>query len=194
MSGRVSGRRRVLVGRRMKREATAAEVAAALGVTARTVGRWREAGCPARGRGRAARFNVAEVRAWQSKAGRPGVRGGPSDEHGPAAAPTAATPGVGARQDLLEARARKAAAEATRAELELVQVQGELVPLDEVRAFWCGQVEVVKSSFRTLPGRLAPRLVEQPYEVIHAELERELDRTLEAFAAGEPPGPVGEEA
>jgi hypothetical protein len=93
-----------------------------------------------------------------------------------------------AQQALLEARAEKERNLAEKQRVELERVRGQLVPLEEVRGFWERQVALVKAHVAALPGRLAPQLVEQPYDEIHQALERALDAMLEAFAAGEMPG------
>lgn len=188
----------------MERTATPAEVCKALEITDRTLRDWRAKGCPAtrdtQTGGRPGwRYSVDEVRAFRDEhqLGVPGCGARPDERPDPlpkAAAgappiePAAPSPRAVAQQALLEARAEKERALADRQRAELERVRGQLVPLEDLRAFWEGQVAVVKAHVAALPGRLAPQLVEQPYEEIHQALERALDAMLEAFAAGELPG------
>lgn len=190
----------------MERTATPAEVCKALEISDRTLRDWRAKGCPAErdtatGGRPGWRFNVDEVRAFRDAhqlgvpgcGARPDERPDPLPKAAPGAAAAPATPEppsarARAQQELLEARAEKERALAERQRAELERVRGQLVPLEELRAFWEGQVAIVKAHVAALPGRLAPQLVEQPYEEIHQALERALDAMLEAFAAGEMPG------
>lgn len=188
----------------MERTATPAEVCKALGISERTLRDWRAKGCPAdpspKTGGRPGwRFAVEEVRAFRDKheLGVPGCGARPDErpeplkvltgggEPAPPAPPSATAI---AKQDLAEARAAKERLLVAKGQLELERAKGALVPLEEVRAFFWQQIELVKAHVSALPGRLAPQLVEQPYEEIHARLEQALHAMLEAFASEELPG------
>jgi hypothetical protein len=79
-------------------------------------------------------------------------------------------------------RTRRELAEAERRELDNRRSRGELLPADEVKKFWAGQVSIVKSYFQALPGKLAARLVGQDYDHVYQALEDELHALLETFA------------
>jgi hypothetical protein len=79
-------------------------------------------------------------------------------------------------------RTRRELAEAERREIANRLARGELLSADEVRRFWAGQIQIVKNHFAALPGKLAPRLVDQKYDAIFQVLEEELDALLETFS------------
>ena len=121
-----------------------AEIARICGVAVETIDRWLARGMPIRkqgGRGVAHKFNAAEVIDWRI------------------ARATAKREEVSSDVlDLEEARARKVAAEAESAELDLAARLGELVEVDTV-------AELVESAFATVrlrllsvPSKVAPRI------------------------------------
>lgn len=83
-------------------------------------------------------------------------------------------------------RTRRELAEAERRELENRQKRGELVAIEEMRRFWGGQIQTVKGHFQSLPGKLAPRLVEKTYDQIYQVIDEELHALLEVFAVEVP--------
>lgn len=80
-------------------------------------------------------------------------------------------------------KTRQALADADRREIENRKARAEVVPLDEVRRFWAWQRQTVAGHFHGLPGKVSQALVQQPYEVVFAVLERELHDLLETLAA-----------
>ena len=83
-------------------------------------------------------------------------------------------------------KARAALADAVKRELDNQVRRRDLLPLGDVVAKWRGQIGLVKSAFESLPGKLAPRLVDQSYDGIYAAIESELHALLEAFAVEVP--------
>lgn len=83
-------------------------------------------------------------------------------------------------------RSRRELGEAQRREIENRARQGQLLEAEEVKRAWTMQIELVKGHFQALPGKLAPQLVEKPYEAIYQTIEEELRALLEAFASGGP--------
>lgn len=83
-------------------------------------------------------------------------------------------------------RTRHALAEAQRRDLENRARAAELVAVDEVKRLWAWQIEIVKTTFDALPGKLAPLAVGKAEAEIYALLDAELRDTLEAFASARP--------
>lgn len=104
--------------------------------------------------------SVADVQ-WQTNTRR---RARAVDET-PAAHPVLGEGGyayTGAVPDYNESRARREAAEAEKAELELAQLRGQLVSVDEVRASLQRRIAGVREALLQLPARVVPLLVANP--------------------------------
>ena len=69
---------------------------------------------------------------------------------------------TGAVPDYNESRARREAAEAEKAELDLAKLRGELVSVDEVRASLQRRIAGVREALLQLPARVVPLLVANP--------------------------------
>jgi hypothetical protein len=99
--------------------------------------------------------------------------------------------GLGADPKLLKkvealGRARAALADAVKRELDNQVRRRELLAAGDVVSKWRGQVEIVKAAFEALPGKLAPRLVDQDYDTVYAALEGEFVSLLKTFSEAVP--------
>lgn len=83
-------------------------------------------------------------------------------------------------------RTQRELAEGARRELENAEKRGELVKGEDVKRSWRAQIQIVKSHFQMLPGKLAPRLVDKGYDEIYKALDEELDALLRVFAVEVP--------
>lgn len=84
---------------------------------------------------------------------------------------------------LTEARTKREAAEAARAELKLAEERGELVRADEVRSAWAGNMTSVRESLLQLASRLAPVVaVEDDQHVVHELIMGEVMMALEQMS------------
>jgi len=83
-------------------------------------------------------------------------------------------------------RLRREHADAEKKELENAQARRELVAIEDVKRHWRRQIQVVKSHFVALPGKLALRLVGRQHDEIYKALEDELTELLKAFAVEVP--------
>lgn len=149
-------------------EVNRADLANINGVSLPTVDEWVRRGCPVvqrGGRGRAWKFNTAEVRSWRD-----------DDIRAQASHPEMAT------KD--ELTLRKLAAETEQAELDLARAKAELVPVEQFdRALAKAFGEVRAGVRNVLPSRAARRLIGESDETqIKAVLLDEVDQVLEALA------------
>jgi phage terminase Nu1 subunit (DNA packaging protein) len=125
-------------------EVNRADLADINGVSLPTVDEWVRRGCPVvqrGGRGRAWKFNTAEVRSWRD-----------DDIRAQAIHPEMAT-----KEQLV---LRKLAAETEQAELDLAKARGQVVPVDQFERAMTKAFGEVRAGLRNaLPGRVARRLL-----------------------------------
>lgn len=86
-------------------------------------------------------------------------------------------------RDLEEAKVRKLAAEAERAELELAKARGEVLPIAAVVALVRAAYDVVRARLVALPARLAPEVLglERVRDAVPV-IERAVDEILRSLA------------
>lgn len=116
-----------------------ADLAQIFGVTSATVRAWRRAGCPAEsegGSGRPSTFNTADVIAWRL-AGAAKVQG--DDD-----------------VSLVDARRRRAVAQAHLAEMDAARQSGKLLPREDVTAAVIGAFSRVRTRLLVIPSKVAP--------------------------------------
>lgn len=116
---------------------TLSEYAADWGVSVRTVTNWIAEGMPCRMVDGARRVVRSDANAWQK---------GKAEEKAP---PT----------NEAEARARKLAAEARLAELELEREEGKVIAAEDVERAWAAMAHDLRAQLLTLPQRWAPGLL-----------------------------------
>ncbi len=182
-------------------EITAAELCRELKIQRRSLTRYMEAGCPHRRAGNGPRaplrFVLSKVKAWMRQTARTGEPGRPPTgaevRRSPAKA-RAEAPADKATDDLDDEDADDLAELTRRVNLQIKRLEvrkrerlereanGELVEAAEVVRLWRSQIEVVQTSFRSLPGILAQRLVHCDYDTIYEALEEELHAVLVAFS------------
>jgi phage terminase Nu1 subunit (DNA packaging protein) len=176
-----------------QRTLTMEQAAREVGLTVRTLSRYRKRGAPCSpGPGRRQLFAADELRAWMRANNLDGSPGTP-DEQGPdpdaAPAPPAPTPAAPApagqtpRERLLDARARKAMLDVERQELQLAERRGELVLVDDVRRIVQGHFGAVRARLGAWPARVAQRLEGLAYDTRLVALEEELGALLDQLAA-----------
>lgn len=151
-------------GQTLNRAATAD----ALGITPPTLDEWVRRGCPAvekGGRGRAWKFNTAEVVKWREQDVREAAKG---------VEVTTAE----------ELRRRKLEAETGLVELEFAKARGAVILVEEFeRALAKGFGEVRTRLRSTLPSRVAGRIAALKNETeIKAVLREEIDEALDVLA------------
>lgn len=139
-----------------------------MGITPPTLDEWVRRGCPAvekGGRGRAWRFNTAEVIKWREQDVRE------------------AALGVEVSTEA-ELRRRKLEAETGLVELEFAQARGAVILVEEFeRALAKGFGEVRSRLRSTLPSRVAGRIAALTSETeIKAVLREEIDEALDVLA------------
>ena len=82
-----------------------------------------------------------------------------------------------------ESKARQAAIDADKAEIELAKMVGELVDAAKVRAAFARRISAVREGILQIPARLAPVLAaEVSLAVVQSTLDTELRAVLEQFA------------
>lgn len=180
---------------------------AALKVSRSTVDSYIAEGCPiaepaqGRGPGRANRFDLEAVRAWQKANGKTGRPGRPSSfdrvaqRFGTLLAELAGEGGDGpSGADLDIAKVRKVFAEAVLREMEVSKRRGELLEASEVEEGRLQRIFAVKREMEALPARLAPRLVGLEEPEIEAALREAVVGLLETFAGGAEPAPAAASA
>lgn len=102
-------------------------------------------------------------------------------------------PGGGASKDLNAERARLASAQAEKAEMEIAEKKGDLLPVDSVAALWARVLTDCKSKLLSLPSKLAPQVVGKKREQARAIIELAIHdalRGLAETAGGDPGGPA----
>ncbi|MFC4158275.1 hypothetical protein [Chitinimonas lacunae] len=96
--------------------------------------------------------------------------------------------GNGGGLDLTNERARLAAAQADKTELELAQLRGELIPLAQAQDAWSAMVGASRAKFLTLAARLAPRAVGMTEQQIERLTRDMVYEALAELAAWKPEG------
>lgn len=148
-------------------EVNRTELAEFFGISMPTVDDWIRRGCPVierGGRGRAWRFNTADVAAWQMQRIR--------DE----------ASGV-ANASENELRRRKLAAETGKAELEFAMAKGEVAPIRQFEVAMTKAFAEVRASLRIIPVRVTRMIVgETDEQVIKRKITEEIDKALDALA------------
>ena len=150
------------------RDVNRAELAEVFGVSLPTVESWVRRSCPVGqrgGRGRAWKFNTAEVRSWRDD----DIRAQASDT---------------ANASFDQLKLRKLAAETEQAELDLARAKDELVPVEQFERAMTKAFGEVRAGMRNVvPGRAARRLLGETDETnFKAVLLEEIDHALEALA------------
>mgnify|MGYP001601902110 FL=1 len=143
------------------------EIADLFGVSEVTVDAWIRKGCPIIQRGSkgvAWQINSAAVSNWLRERDVENATGNNlSDEQ--------------------ELKRRKLAAETQKAELEMLRVKGELVPLKQLERSLANTFAELKTNMRNIPRRTATALVGETSEVrIKEVLLAEIDQCLEVLA------------
>lgn len=143
------------------------EIAEFFGVTEPTVDQWVRRGCPVveRGsKGKQWKINTAQVSDWLRQRDIEQATGANlSDEQ--------------------ELKRRKLAAETQKAELEMLRVKGDLVPLAQLERQLSNTFAELKANLRNVPKRTATSLVGETNEVrIKEVLLAEIDQCLEVLA------------
>ena len=140
------------------------ELAEALGVSPAVVSRDARRGMPI--------DSVEAAGDWRARHLRPRVKAGQAAAD-PAPAPVAPPSSRPARPDAHpdleldrisyeEARRRREAAEAQRAELQLAELRGDLVRAVDIKAALSRRVASLRESFLQMPSRVVPLLVAHP--------------------------------
>jgi phage terminase Nu1 subunit (DNA packaging protein) len=91
-------------------------------------------------------------------------------------------PKGGGSPDLNAERARLAAAQAGKTELDLAERRGELLDVDVVASLWARLVTEAKTRVLSLPNKIAPRLIGCTRESARALLEMELHAALRGIS------------
>lgn len=143
------------------------EIAEFFGVTEPTVDQWVRRGCPVveRGsKGKQWKINTAQVSDWLRQRDIEQATGANlSDEQ--------------------ELKRRKLAAETQKAELEMLRVKGDLVPLAQLERQLSNTFAELKTNLRNVPKRTATALVGETSEVrIKDVILAEIDQCLEVLA------------
>lgn len=85
----------------------------------------------------------------------------------------------GKRRTLVDQRERKLAAEAERAEIELRELKGELIPLPWIEKTWADIIVTTRSRLMAVPARVTPRIVgEQDRSRIQQSIDGEIREAL----------------
>jgi len=140
---------------------TGTQVAALFGVNRATVTTWAERGLPRDGK---AHYDLGTVVRWW--------RADFERQH------------VSVSVDEEACRKRKLQAQAARAELELEQLRGKLIPAEQVEQANVRKVHAVKSAFLSLPRSVASLLAGQSAATIEAELTGRIVAICQDFASG----------
>lgn len=141
------------------------ELALALGVSPTRVSRDAQRGMPT--------DSIEAARDWRARHLQLRVKGKraapvvttPAPAAAPAPAMLAARAELELDEDRIsyeEARRRREAAEAQRAELQLAELRGDLVRAADIKAALSRRVASLRESFLQMPSRLVPLLVAQP--------------------------------
>ena len=160
-----------------------ANLAKTFGVSVKTVDKWRDAGCPFEQEGTKGTewlFCTAAVFRWHLKeVGAPGVspvaqRGAPEDDGEDAPLET-----------LDQARARKARADATVAEIEAQLAADEVAPLADIIAAVKQEYATVRTLLGSTAGKLAKRLDPDRAIELQPKIADVIDEVLEELSADE---------
>lgn len=143
------------------------EIADIYGTTIVTVTEWIRRGCPVvqtGGKGIEWKINTYEVSAWLRQRDIENATGANlSDEQ--------------------ELKRRKLAAETQKAELEMLRVKGDVVPLKQVERSLANTFAEVKTNLRNIPRRVSTSLVGETSEArIKEVLLEEIDQVLQVLA------------
>ena len=184
------------------------DLAAALGVSRKTITRYVRAGCPSTriGTHRTAphAFLLEEVKAWMRDTARTGEGGRPAEGTEPRRSKRDARPakpkaprdkavdeleeeGPDTVELVRRVNLRIKELEVTKRERLEREAAGETLPRAAVFRAWDGQIEIVRARFRSLPDRLAQECQGKTYDDMHDIIKRELDATLVAFSREELP-------
>lgn len=144
------------------------ELADHLGLAMPTIDDWIRRGCPVverGGRGKAWKFNSADVRQWRDDDIRSQVGGS-------------------ANASMEDLRQRKLAAETEQAELDLARAKDELVPVDQYHRALIKAFGEVRAGMRNVvPGRAVRRLIgEDDQTRFKMVLLEEIDHALDVLA------------
>jgi len=143
------------------------DIADIYGTTITTVTEWIRRGCPVvqtGGKGIEWKINTAEVSKWLRQRDVENATGANlSDEQ--------------------ELKRRKLAAETQKAELEMLRVKGDVVPLKQVERSLANTFAEVKTNLRNVPRRIATSLIgEQSEARIKEVMIEEIDQALEVLS------------
>ncbi len=145
---------------------TKKEMAAALNRTEQAITVWQNQGMPytRAAPGKANKYDFGKVLQWCLDNGK-------------------VKPGVTADYDLDKERARLAAAQANKAELELAKLQGELIPTDIVSRAWQKLCLEMRAKVLAIPVKAAPKVVlmKDPKEA-HGYLKAHCHDSLESIS------------
>lgn len=133
-------------------------IAAIFDISVSALDNWRKAGCPSSMRDGCLWLNAGEVAAW--------LKAHPNFGKGPG------RPKLKKSADLDAAKLRKENALASKYEVELEQLMGRLIWLDDAKAAASEIASLVRNRFLQLPAAVAPQLVGLPAEDIEAIIEK----------------------
>lgn len=89
----------------------------------------------------------------------------------------------GTNKDLDRVRTEHEKIKTRKTELEVAKMEGTVVPIDQVRAEWARIAHTAMQAMMTLPGKLAPRLIEmENAEAIGGIIEQEVRAALTALS------------
>jgi len=153
------------------------DVVKRLKVDEQTVRRWKRAGAPFETEASGQRrlwIEPARLQAWLDARDKvPGKMGRPSELAGASES---------AKDALAAAKLRKEIALATKAELDVAERKGELIPRAEVEAVTIQRIHAVKAALLGFAARVTPRVVGQDGASVHAIVDAEARGILEGFA------------
>lgn len=117
------------------------EIAAAFGVTTRTIQRWHDEGLPRQGTGRDTTYDLPECIAWRLEREREEV------------------------ERILEtfeneeaSRKKKLAMQARKLELEVEEMEGRLIDIEDLEQLHSAPLAELRGQILSIPGRLGPLL------------------------------------
>ena len=144
-----------------------ADTASALGVTARTLRRWREDGMPAERDGRHWSYDLDAIRQWLEDR---------DDDDVATGAP------AGLREELLRARIRNTLAQAARNEELLRLSRGELLEASEVEQGRLERIAAARGVLLGMPATLAGRVAHCDSETVERAVRAEVHKALEELS------------
>lgn len=135
--------------------------------------------------------SVEAARDWRARHLRPRVKIGQAAPSPATAAPSLAPPAPRPELELdedrisyEEARRRREAAEAQRAELQLAELRGDLVRMSDVRSAYAKRIAAARQALLQMPSRVTPVIVSDPSAGgIDRALRREISGVLESVLA-----------